>query len=435
EQTKWKTAEAAGKGQTAASVQFCRLCGCWRGSLGLEPTPDCGAWAQGNREPYISWEFDHDTQKEEPVIRWRRTEEIKLCGACYICHLVAIFREVRRVLRDDGTLWLNIAGCYASQGGPEPAQTKWQVDGASNTQAAGKSRKAPKQFKPKDWVPIPWMLGMALQADGWWLRSPIIWAKGLSFCESYSGSSMPESVRSRPSNTHEYLLLLTKSARYFYDKEAVAEESVTNDPRKPYGSDGAWLLDGRDKWEEGAGKAQERDASRRNLRSVWAINPESLRQKHYASFPTALVEPCIKAGTSERGCCPKCGKGWERIIERTGHINKREPAHQPGNDPTKTDSTGWAPTSRATENWRPGCECCIDYSHTEISQEHLGPVPYEPVPCIVLDPFCGSGTTVMVALRLGRRAIGIDLSETYCEMARQRVIDDCPMLNTPEEAT
>ncbi len=319
----------------------------------------------------------------------------RLCGACYICHLVGIFREVKRVLRDDGTLWLNIAG----------------------------------SFQDKQWVPIPWMLGMALQRDGWWLRSSIVWAKP---------NPMPESVTDRCTSSYEHILLLTKSARYYYDNYAVRtplkeasvaryKRGVSDSHKRSRGVPGQTVhsmdrprLNIKFGGEKAAGygnptysgKRWEPDRRGANLRDVWRFPTSGFPGLHFAVFPTVLPERCIHLGTSERGCCPECGKGWNRIIERTGHINKREPAHVPNNAPTKTDSTGWALTSRATDKWRPGCSC-----------------GHNPVPCIVLDPFVGSGTSVMVALRLGRRAIGIDLSEEYCKMARKRVIDDCPMLN------
>ncbi len=127
---------------------------------------------------------------------------------------------------------------------------------------------------------------------------------------------------------------------------------------------------------------------------------------HFATFPQALVEPCIKAGTSEYGNCSRCGTPWVRVVEQTGHVNGREPSHQPGNSPTKTDSTGWAPTTRATDTWNPACSC---------------KAPVGLVPSVVLDPFAGSGTVGVVAQKLGRQAVLVEMSAEYCELAVKRL--------------
>jgi hypothetical protein len=145
---------------------------------------------------------------------------------------------------------------------------------------------------------------------------------------------------------------------------------------------------------------------------VWRISTKPLSLAHFATMPPDLAETCILAGTSQRGCCPKCGAPWERVTERTGHINKREDAHVPNNTQTKTDSTGWAPVSRATDTWRPTCSCDAG----------------DPVPCVVLDPFSGAGTVGLVASRLVRRHIGVELSMDYCRMAERRIYDDAPLL-------
>jgi len=365
--------------------QSCRLCGAWRGSLGLEPTPEL-----------------------------------------YIEHLAGIFGQVRRVLRDDGTMWVNIAGCYANTG----LQHRDKVGGFDGANIrAGRSgrdsrpRLIPPGLKPKDWVPIPWMLGMALQADGWWLRSPIIWAKGLPFCEEYSGSVMPESVRDRPTTSYEYVLLLTKSKTYFYDAEAVREKMGEWTRRaSSFRFGGTYTGNRAFDAKEPVPIADTQDGppslAGRNLRSVWAINPSPFPGAHFATFPPALVEPCIKAGTSERGCCPDCGKAWERVVESTSQL---EPGRRIRGLGPKTEAIQRLTSTRLHElkktytlGWLPGCDC------------EAG----DPIPCIVLDPFIGSGTTIMVALRLGRRAIGIDLSPEYCQMARQRIVADCPMFNS-----
>ncbi len=154
----------------------------------------------------------------------------------YVAKLVEVFRGARRVLRDDGTFWLNLGDSYSSQGGPQCKQSKWQVHGASDTQNSGNTRSPVVGLKPKDLIGIPWMVAFALRADGWYLRSDIIWSKP---------NPMPESVTDRPTKAHEYLFLLSKSKRYYYDAEAIKEASITNDPRRPYTSQGSWDMDGR----------------------------------------------------------------------------------------------------------------------------------------------------------------------------------------------
>jgi len=178
----------------------------------------------------------------------------------YVQTMVKVFREVTRVLRDDGTLWLNMGDSYASSpagnfGGDMPAP----ADGGRYRANKPKMDYGASGLKPKDLVGIPWRVAFALQADGWYLRSDIIWHKP---------NPMPESVTDRPTKSHEYLFLLTKSPRYYYDTDAVREPSV----------------------EQAAG---------RNLRSVWTINPQPFSEAHFATFPTALVEPCIKAGSTK----------------------------------------------------------------------------------------------------------------------------------------
>jgi len=192
----------------------------------------------------------------------------------YVAALVDVFREVWRVLRDDGTLWLNLGDCYnAYNGGSGPSS---RIDHPLNE----RNRQKPsvptgfglrnKGLKPKDLVGIPWRVAFALQADGWYLRSDIIWAKP---------NPMPESVTDRPTKAHEYIFLLTKSERYVYDAEAIKEEGVV------------WYS--------------------RNRRSVWVIPSQPYPEAHFATFPEALVEPCVLAGSPEgaRVLDPFAGSG------------------------------------------------------------------------------------------------------------------------------
>ena len=192
----------------------------------------------------------------------------------YVAKMIDVFREVRRVLRDDGVVFLNVGDSYLSQQGkgfPGTGQVKLPEDSRNI------KMKRPAGLKPKDLCGIPWRLALALQAEGWYLRSDIIWAKP---------NPMPESVTDRPTKSHEYVFLLTKKPRYFYDANAVRENS------------------------------HEHSTTGRNKRTVWIIPTESFPGAHFATFPTALVIPCILAGTSEKGCCPGCGAPWKRVVEK-----------------------------------------------------------------------------------------------------------------------
>lgn len=250
-------------------------------------------------------------------------------------------------------------------------------------------------LKPKDDAGIPWRTAFALQADGWWLRSDIIWHKA---------NSMPESVTDRPTKAHEYVFLLAKSAHYYYDSEAVKEPMAeASAARYAYAFGGAKNehLKATDKPTAVVGNRE--PTFGRNKRTVWTIATQPFSGVHFATFPEALVEPCILAGTSERGCCPECGKPWERMIEK-GPANK-ETTRGRQNWTVVTgqrDNSGGLPMREiSTIGWRPTCQHNLD-----------------PVPCVVLDPFSGSGTTGRVAVRHRRRYIGIELKAEYIELDR-----------------
>jgi DNA modification methylase len=169
-------------------------------------------------------------------------------------------------------------------------------------------------LKPKDLIGVPWRVALALQADGWYLRSDIIWAKT---------NPMPESVGDRPTKSHEYLFLLSKSRRYFYDASAIREPF--RHPERTYKSDTqehktAKLREQGNRCTSGLHDGRTRYGSPelgRNKRSVWMIATEPYSGAHFATYPKALVAPCVKAGTSERGCCPSCGAPWRRVLDRT----------------------------------------------------------------------------------------------------------------------
>lgn len=208
----------------------------------------------------------------------------------------------------------------------------------------------------------------------------------------------------RPTESYETILMLTKSPGYFADQEAVREKANPDTQRsKPVDSgiaDGnVFNGDRRQNYEK-----ERHRVSSRNLRDVWQFPTQAYGGAHFATFPERLPEICIKASTSEWGVCPVCGAPWARVIKRESHYSQREEAHAPNNCPTKVDSTGWEEPTSQTLGWRPTCKC---------GREDV-------VPATVLDPFCGTGTTLFVAKKLGRRSIGYDISEEYCQMALER---------------
>ena len=258
----------------------------------------------------------------------------------FVAEMVAVFREVRRVLRGDGTLWLNLGDSYSTDGrkgrshmgtGMNSAYSTWSVRGGPG-------------LKPKDLIGIPWRVAFALQADGWYLRSDIIWHKP---------NPMPESVTDRPTSAHEHVFLLSKSARYFYDAEAVREANSNPDlaecitPRKDRSGNG--------EWQPGTGGRMGSVRDGRNLRNVWTVATKPFSGAHFATFPPALIEPCVKAG------CPKGGT--------------------------------------------------------------------------VLDPFGGAGTTGLVADRLHRNAVLIELNPDYAAMAERRIAREAGMLGAVDVET
>jgi len=259
---------------------------------------------------------------------------------------------------------------------------------------------------------IPQRLALALQADGWWVRSDIIWAKP---------NPMPESVTDRPTKSHEYIWLLSKSKDYFWDQEAVKEgisSLPANIERRKYSkSKGHKTTANPDNnWEDGD---LPEHVNSRNLRTVWNIATQPYSGAHYATYPEELVLRCLKAATSERGCCPKCGKMWEREVEKqqdTTRPKSRPVGDARGKSPSDfragTPQQGSQIVHTTTLGFRPGCACDLP-----------------PVPATILDPFAGSGTTLLVAKRMGLSAIGLDLSYQYLrENAWERVGMNAPVM-------
>ena len=361
---------------------------------------------------------DHiELKARKPTERRSSTlEECRRCGARrvdrqlglertpadYLAKMVAVFREVKRVLRDDGTCWVNMGDSYGSGTRATRDYSKTTKHGYWNNPGIDKRIPSPA----KQLLGMPWRLAFALQADGWYLRSDIIWHKP---------NPMPESVTDRPTKSHEYLFLLSKRAKYFYDAEAVREASLQ--PRGLAQRTGQHKLYHK---REGMTLGANYGPAHRNLRTVWTIASQPYREAHFAVYPEKLVEPCVKAGTSERGCCPKCGGPWERITKPTVETSLALEAARNGQDWYARNRDNGTKRSRAksghkaeggyisvyeTIGWQPTCDC------------NAG----DPVPCTVLDPFAGSGTTGAVALKLGREFLGIELNADYCQLAEKRI--------------
>jgi len=265
----------------------------------------------------------------------------------YVAEMVSVFREVKRVLRDDGTLWLNLGDTYASSWGSGRRNI---IGNPSRTE---RTIKMGDGLKEKDLVGIPWRVAFALQADGWYLRQDIIWAKP---------NPMPESVKDRCTRSHEYLFMLTKSRKYYFNDKAIAEEAKTKpgatwQERKAAGATAGNVIvghetrNGTQRVVHGKGVTSNltRQDGMRNKRSVWTITTKPFRGAHFAVMPEALVEPCVLAST------------------RTNDL--------------------------------------------------------------VLDPFTGSGTVGVVALKHDRNFVGVELNPEYAEIARNRIESSQPMFN------
>ncbi len=363
------------------------------------------------------------------------------CGACYVCQMVEVFRDVRRVLRPDGTCWLNLGDSYCAS--PPGNTTKGVsaksglhgVNGASGryreTLDAGHKTKRDTSriegLKPKDLMGVPWAVARALRDDGWYLRSDVVWAKK---------APMPESVTDRPTRSHEYIFLLTKRAKYFYDSTAVAEEAVAG-----HGSGNGYKRGARLSYDGRGSDTPYTPQPTRNQRSVWHLGPEPYPESHFATFPTEIPRRAILAGTSERGCCPACGAPWRRVVERErSSLVANERVRNVGGRTdgyTQLPAGGVVGGASKTTGWTATCACSKENTAPNDGAV-CGPagnaaggvgkrIPLDPIPCTVLDPFLGSGTTLMVADRLGRNGIGIELNPEYAQQARRRIMGDAPM--------
>lgn len=318
----------------------------------------------------------------------------------YVNELVTVFREVKRVLRDDGTLWLNLGDSYNGSGGNHKEHHKNDTGfqgeiGADKYKGRGNRLLT---LKPKDLIGIPWRVAFALQADGWYLRQDIIWQKF---------NPMPESVRDRCTKAHEYIFLLSKSGKYYFDNEAIKEQAVSTNP-----SGNGFKRSARVSYQNPDGTPRGNDnqwevREKRNKRSVWQVNTKPYKGAHFATFPPKLIEPCILAGTSEKGVCSECGSPFKRVIEKTGyteHGGYRKRADAPGAEvsPSSVFRTGLIATTK-TVDWKPSCSCNTPS-----------------IPATVLDPFAGSGTVGEVCKNIGRNAILIELNPAYAPLIEER---------------
>lgn len=314
-------------------------------------------------------------------------------------NLVVVFREVRRVLRPDGVLWLNYGDAHTS-GNRSTYRSGASDNKGHQIQDDMPRPPTPKGLKPKDLMMMPARLALALQTDGWWIRSEIVWHKP---------NPMPESVTDRPTQAHEKVYLMSKSSRYFYDAEGVRTPRRNADDNRVLNAEGKGLHN-KDRHDTEMGHAGT-NPNGPNLRNVWKIATQGVKEAHYATFPEKLVEPCILAGTSEKGCCPECGAPWERALSQptggSGDWSKsRDRLISGSNLNTLGGQKNYQNYKRGqTTGWKPTCD------HGK-----------EPVPCKVLDPFAGSGTVVQVAERFNRIGIGCDLAYQDIALKRTRNI-------------
>jgi DNA modification methylase len=346
---------------------------------------------------------DNDSPLKAHEIGLEETPEM------FLDKMTAVFAEVRRVLRVDGVAWVNMGDSYwaqRSENGEAMGIGGTSFSGRENqTRAGGKSHTT---YKPKDLMMMPARLALALQADGWWLRSQVVWSKP---------NPMPESVTDRPTKSHEFIYLLAKSERYWYDADAVREGTQVYTRRAGgYHDDvGTRPKDGvyRNK-----GGIADKDTTTvgRNLRDVWTIPTAPSAVQHFATYPISLAETCIKAGCPET-VCSVCGAGYVPIVEKSGGtIGKGWTDHKgdlsqgmsqymgkTGSIKNEKDKNGNLYT-RNLKGYVPSCTC------------NAGTTPG-----MVLDPFGGAGTTALAAIKHNRHYQLIELNPLYVGIAQERI--------------
>lgn len=377
----------------------------------------------------------------------------------FVAHTVLVFEEVRRVLRPDGTLWLNFGDNHSNAGGAAPQSGLCALSDRTSPRknprvrhkytetTAGPQKRIPTGFKKKDLIGMPWRIAFALQAQGWYLRMDNIWNKP---------NPLPESVTDRTTKCHEYLFLFSKRPSYFYDAEAIKEKSSPNShARSAKASEfpSEALRQGEARRRSGVnpkagmvlnqnlvnGHRPRQNPSfsaaitamlpTRNKRSVWTITTKAFKGAHFATFPLDLVRPCVRAGTSAHGVCAQCGAPFVRILERgkanlahqrqCGGDAKGEYAGKSQKDYNAAKAQDASATKarilagmveKKTIGWEATCKCEAP----------------SVIPATVLDPFAGSFTTAFVSMQEGRNAIALEMNPEYIAMGEKRCTDVKP---------
>ncbi len=355
----------------------------------------------------------------------------------YIGHLVHVFREAWRVLRDDGILCVNIGDSFCSKPGTPTAESIGKLSvGATELEFRARLT-VPPGLKPKDLMLIPARLALALCADGWTLRSRMPGGVEMNPTVIWTKNAMPESVRDRPSVDFEDVFIFSKSRRYCWDEmnarvrtSGTAHSRGSGDYPKPDPSNGIYKL-------------QREPIPTRNIRASWRINTEPTSERHYAAWPRELVRRLVRIGTSDRGCCPDCGSQWVRVVERQTLVDGRRVekgaiSRRNGIDHSKFEDSpghGRISFSSRTSGWSPSCSC-RDPEPCALCEGSGDPCgrggtcracggigAYPPVPCSVLDPFSGIGRTGEVCYETGRVYMPAEISIGYAAIQARRLED------------